>query len=724
MDYLVKWIFHQTYGKNAQNMTPAFQTTRNMRRGFALVLLCLIGFTLLYSWLSWTAAKKAEIDELYMLAELESKFLDSYFAHFESKLSILADDLRSEKNAMGGARANLLIRRVKQVSPELANINIVRIDGQLVASALHPPGSSLPNIAKESSFLVGRGTLLSGPDFDIGRPFVGKLLNEWIIPLRFAIRDDNGSLLFILQATLPLARQQSIWQSLYLPQDAVLSLLRDDGYLLSTYPSPQGVAMDDTYGKPQAGVLSAFLQKNRFPQMGKAEGVSTSGTEEIVAFYRLSWYPITLSVGTRLSYIRGQWWKNTQAFYLLTFIFLVSGIVIYLWLMRRQADWELERESANQKIIAANHARDMAENELLANELDNVKLALDQHSIVSIADVSGNITYVNEKFYIVSGFSSEELIGQNHRVLNSGLHTREFFDEMWHDISRGKVWHGQIRNKAKDGTFYWVDSTIVPFMNKSGVPYQYVSVRTDITPYIEARAAAELANKAKSQFLSSMSHELRTPLNAVLGFAQLLDMQIEAEKKDQHQFVNYILTSGHQLLGLINDLLDLSRIELGKLEFNIQDVSIAELAASSSALVTSSLAGKRNITLVNTILDPDLHVKGDNLRVRQVLINLLTNAVKYNRENGTVILSSLLQEDGRLRIQVRDTGEGIASDKLPLLFKNFERIDQKHGTIEGAGIGLYVCKQLIEAMHGEIGVESVMGEGSTFWFVLPIADAT
>jgi PAS domain S-box-containing protein len=703
-------------------MIARYQSIRNMRRGFALVLICLLGFTAAYSWHSWHAEKEAQIEQLSLLADLESKSIDSFFGHFESSLGLLSQDLMSEGVAIESKRVQLLLKRFKQANSDIANIVVVRPDGQLVASAMHTHGSRLPNNANEASFVLGRDTLLKGPDFDIGRPIVGKLVNEWVIPLRYAMRDAKGQLVYIIAATLPLSRQQSFWQSMYLPQDVILGLLRDDGYLLSRYPNPPVSKLGEAYGKPRTGALMTFLKENRFPQMGVVEGANTVGVLSVMAFHRLSWIQLTFMVSAPVSNIRAAWWKNNQAFYVLTFIFLLSGTGIYLWLMRRQNLWEEEREVANDKLIEAIRAKDQAEKELLALELDDVKLALDHHSIVSIADVSGNITYANDKFCEVSGYSSAELLGQNHRILNSGLHSKKFFIEMWHTISSGEIWHGQVRNKAKDGTFYWVDSTIVPFLNKEGKPYQYVSVRTDISAFIKARAAAEDANKAKSQFLSSMSHELRTPLNAILGFGQLLDMLIDPDKLEQHEYVHHMLTAGNQLLGLINDLLDLSRIEIGKLDFNIQNVSIADLAISSANLVASSLANSKNITIENTITEPGLIVKGDALRIRQVLINLLTNAVKYNRDNGKVTLGSEMQVDGRLRVQVRDTGEGIASDKLSLLFNHFERIDQKHGTIEGAGIGLYVCKQLVEAMHGEIGVESVKGEGSTFWFVLPPAD--
>jgi signal transduction histidine kinase len=236
-----------------------------------------------------------------------------------------------------------------------------------------------------------------------------------------------------------------------------------------------------------------------------------------------------------------------------------------------------------------------------------------------------------------------------------------------------------------------------------------------------ARHQAEAANKAKSVFLSSMSHELRTPLNAILGFGQLLELEDNLNAQ-QHDYVGEIIYAGHQLLGLINGVLDLTKIESGKIELLFEAVDCGALAKDCLPLV-SALATKQGITIESDGLG-HLVLWADRARLKQVLLNLMTNAIKYNRPNGRVWLHPMPDaKEGRKRLAVSDTGFGIAAENLSMLFQPFSRLGVENGIIEGTGIGLVVCQRIVEMMGGAIGVESELGRGSTFWIELPPSQA-
>ncbi|WP_298828021.1 ATP-binding protein [uncultured Piscinibacter sp.] len=239
----------------------------------------------------------------------------------------------------------------------------------------------------------------------------------------------------------------------------------------------------------------------------------------------------------------------------------------------------------------------------------------------------------------------------------------------------------------------------------------------------EARIAADRANQAKSDFLSSMSHELRSPLNAILGFAQLLDSGSPPLTEAQKSSVDQILQAGWYLLELINEVLDLSLIESGRLSLSIEPLSLPEVLADCEAMIGPQ-ARQGGIAISFDTWDSLPSVQADRTRVKQILVNLLSNAIKYNRVGGSVEVSCRRAAGGGVRVSLQDTGEGLSAAKLAHLFEPFNRLGQEAGAEQGTGIGLVVCKQLVALMGGEIGVESTVGVGSVFWIELPAATGT
>jgi PAS domain S-box-containing protein len=284
----------------------------------------------------------------------------------------------------------------------------------------------------------------------------------------------------------------------------------------------------------------------------------------------------------------------------------------------------------------------------------------------------------------------------------------------------------ELRLRCKDGSYKWIlGRGSVVERDARGSPKRMIGIHTDISArkameaeLVAAREAAEAANRAKSEFLSSMSHELRTPLNAIIGFAQILETD-EKLSADQQDNVHEILKAGRHLLELINEVLDLAKIEAGRIDLSMEGVELPDLAQECVQLV-APLAARRGIA-VDIAVDAGQMVFADRHRLRQVLLNLLSNAIKYNHEGGRVTLAARASSGDRVRIEVRDTGPGIPAEKLPLLFKPFSRLGKEASNIEGTGIGLTIVRRLVELMGGTVGVESAPGEGSTFWVELAAA---
>lgn len=368
---------------------------------------------------------------------------------------------------------------------------------------------------------------------------------------------------------------------------------------------------------------------------------------------------------------------------------------------------------------------------LVNREITSQKEALDSAAIVAETDLRGRIIYVNQKLVSISGYSEGELFGRDHRILNSGHHSKEFFSILWETILSGRVWTGEICNKAKNGELYWTDTTIYPYKGENSEISKFIAIRFDITQKKKTEVNLQKASKkamaaldAKQSFLANMSHEIRTPLNGIIGFSTLLlDQKLSHDNLEQ---VHYIKDCSEGLLSIINDVLDFSKIEAGK--FKIEEVEFDLHQVISSALSVFHVAIKdKNIDLEVKVDEQIPHaLRGDPLRIRQIILNLVSNAIKFTDVNGRIIFDvHPANEDSKqnisLNFSVKDNGVGIPDDRKEFLFHSFEQADnsiaRKHG---GTGLGLSICKNLIELMGGTIGFKSQKGVGTTFFFELSL----
>lgn len=337
-------------------------------------------------------------------------------------------------------------------------------------------------------------------------------------------------------------------------------------------------------------------------------------------------------------------------------------------------------------------------------------------------DLKGRFIDVNEQACKSTGYSREELLQMSVSDIEKGA-DEQLLMEMWPTLKAAGKLELECLHRRKDGTTFPVEVHIGPVEIDE---HSYVSALVrDITvhkealeSYNQAKLEAQRLNLAKSRFLSHISHELRTPLNAILGFAQLLQLNEKDLNELQKMNVNEIHKAGGYLLEMINELLDLSRIESGKLELDNQAFPMTEVIAECLNLVRSQ-ADSFQVKIIERLTDAECIIWADPVRTKQVILNLLSNGVKYNSHPGELTLECIMVEQKWLRVKISDTGEGIAEQDLLRLFNPFERLDNRPN-IEGTGIGLVITKLLIEAMGGEIGVNSHKGQGSVFWldFVL------
>jgi PAS domain S-box-containing protein len=346
---------------------------------------------------------------------------------------------------------------------------------------------------------------------------------------------------------------------------------------------------------------------------------------------------------------------------------------------------------------------------------------------IMTTDPLGIISDVNKQMEALTGSTRDELIGAPFKNFFTNPERAEAAIKLV--LGEKKVTNYELTARAMDGKETVVSYNAATFYDRDRKLQGVFASARDVTErkrldqeLENAKSVAEKANLAKSDFLSRMSHELRTPLNAILGFAQLIEAGPPALTVEQRVRLDQITKAGWYLLELINEILDLAVIESGKLYLSLEPVSLFEVMHECRAMIEPQ-AKQQDIKLTFHHVDKTWFARADRTRVKQVLINLLSNAIKYNRRQGTIDVSCIESTSERIRISIKDSGQGLTPIKLAQLFQPFNRLGQESGTAEGTGIGLVVTKKLIELMEGSIGVESAVGMGSEFWIEL-IKDVT
>jgi len=346
-----------------------------------------------------------------------------------------------------------------------------------------------------------------------------------------------------------------------------------------------------------------------------------------------------------------------------------------------------------------------------------------------ITDSQGTIIYVNSSFEKTTGYKTNEVLGKNPSILNSGKQHKSFYAELWDTILAGNIWQGELRNKSKSGKVFWTRELISPIKQNDRIKH-FVSIAQDITEnkknlneLLEAKEKAEESNRLKSAFLATMSHELRTPLNHVLGFSDMIpDMTDDESIKE---FAGLIHESGSNLLNIINDIFDLAMVEQSEIKIREDVVFIRDIYTELKNQLQEVLSesNKNDNIRINSKIDSSIATRQiitDKSKVIQVMSNIIKNAVKYTH-NGEISFSLMFVEGNYLSIKVKDTGIGIPKDKLEIIFEFFRQGDDSHTRkYEGVGIGLAISKRIANAMGGTIKVESELDMGSEFTFSFPL----
>ena len=676
-----------------------------------------------------------------------------------------------------------LARRLMASSDDISNLGAAYPNGDIFCSAREM--STTINVSDRAWFREAA----SASEISQGEFLTGKISGKPGIVFGMPLHNTSGG----LRATLFIANNinwfDRLTENYQLPPGWTSALFSLDGNIISGYPDPEVWRSKSLDPEGRQRLLRAFADEQSSVVMRGLDGIERLF---VLTPLKLANRELIVSIGAPVQQTlekveRTFWFRLALLFSVALLSVMLARYYLYAlierWVRRVQiatdevangnflsrigsentpSELGLLNQRFDEMTTALQHReaqyyadRDAIEalNEQLAEQVEFLKTAeqslrrlstaVEQSpTSIVITDIDARIIYVNAAFTATSGYTQEEVLGQNPRVLQSGETPPEIYREMWETLNAGKTWRGEFINQRKDKSQYIERATISPVREDDGKITQYVAAKEDITEQrrieselaayrqhlerlvelrtaelAQAKDAAEGANRAKSAFLANMSHEIRTPMNAIIGLNYLLlQTPLNETQKDK---LRKVASAADHLLHIINDILDLSKIEAGKLVLESQAFSPAEILHTVAGIIRAQAEGKGLELHVETDALPAVAL-GDTMRLRQVLLNFANNALKFTTQGSITLSGELLSDEGDgllCRFSVADTGIGIEADDIPRLFNEFEQLDSSTTRrFGGTGLGLAIAHHMARLMNGEVGVESTPGEGSTFWF--------
>jgi len=375
---------------------------------------------------------------------------------------------------------------------------------------------------------------------------------------------------------------------------------------------------------------------------------------------------------------------------------------------------------------------DISNRKAVENEIRQLSTAVKQSPVsIVITDLKGNIEYANPQFTRITGYSPDELTGQNPRILKTGHTSSEEYKNLWATILKGKIWEGEFLNRRKDGSTYWEYATISPITDNNGKIINFLAIKEDITErkkdrekLLETTQNLKKANASKDMFFSILAHDLRSPMGNIMQLSTLLDLHYDSfDDENKMSYIKLIKNLSEKTFELLENLLAWSRVQLNKIDFTPEKINLKDIAEETLGIYEENIKNKE-IQLINNLTD-DISAMANEESIKLVFRNLLSNAIKFTPQKGKIEINTIKiknPDNGKFHheICIKDTGVGIPKDQIPKIFDVDRNFSTKGTNNEkGTGLGLILCKEFIQKNNGEISVKSSLGKGSQFCFTLP-----